>query len=483
MLFMMSAGVFAFVYPQRLPVTAGAAIREISVPDALENSLAHTRQKNTAEKLQSAIKQFTGKSGRVSNRENEVTFKPAQITVNDSSRVTYIFDNAGNIAIKLGEKFSDGSWKNNSQTVYTYNEQGKTTSSSYQYWTNGNWQVRLFTEINYNESGMIAEQTVSEMKETGLQQTARHLFTYTTNGSIATYSSQERSSGAWVNSERSSYTYNGMGSQTGMLYESWTNNSWQPEYRETYTYNGVGAQTGELIENYVESRWVPYSRSTLTYNQFQFAELVLVEKFNGSYWVNDNQIVYSYDFQNFTIAQLSQLWQNNQWINKQRYTIGLTQDGDIASALDEEWIGNDWGNKTLRTFTFSGNKLESELVQKFNQSWENAEKRTYQYDEFGNALVGKSYAWINNNWVEGAGPLTMTYNNGEDEILQFGRIVYIQYTSTTGIGHQPLMDRSFLLEQNYPNPFIILSRSFFVTGWYYQPATCRYTHRWPDFRR
>ncbi|MBI2417052.1 MAG: hypothetical protein HYV28_03985, partial [Ignavibacteriales bacterium] len=207
LLVLLCAGVSSMVFPQHVPVTVHAAARKMSVSDAMEKLFERPGQKNDAARMPVVLpKQFQKQNTAAKNLETE-TFKPGLILIDDTTRVTYIYDDRGLLYITLWEAKQGASWINSQRQTNTYDNAGNRTETIIHEWVNNEWIALYGYEYSYYPNGLVKTEQFAQKAEGGLVNLWHYEYTYDANGNTLTFISKNWANGDWVNTAQTTFSY------------------------------------------------------------------------------------------------------------------------------------------------------------------------------------------------------------------------------------------------------------------------------------
>jgi len=311
------------------------------------------------------------------------------------------------IISELGQNYniSTASWNNNYLTEWAWKDESKVDTIKNFQWENNAWVLKM--RITYAYSGNNISEMVVELwdyDQNVLRYENKYLMSYNTDGDIISRIVQSYVNNNWENNVLDMYSYEAPGLEKVYGRHFWNGSSWVADYRQYHTYLGTKLTSRyDEVLNTTTNAFVPYQKEVFIYQ------------------TSDKHVFYA-----------NQLWN----VDSSRYITNY----------EDYYTRNQFGKITSH--------IQKTLI---NNVLSNNYKIEYEYDQFGNAIKGEAYDWLNNDWaktVSGSYQINMSYNTSEEDYFyHFGKNVNIIYSGVTNLENEINLNISFNLEQNYPNPF------------------------------
>ena len=417
---------------------------------------------------------------------NSIVSKPTKITCSYSSRITYTYDNSGNILTELGEGWNNNGWGNWSRYTYIYDNSGNNLSLLLQSWDNNTWVSYSRNNYTYNNSGKLLTNIFEDnLNSDVLVKFRRDTFTYDNAGNQLTEYRAQWANNGWIDYQRITKTYDNFNHCLTLLYEYNTNGAWEKFqdcqytydnsghvltenwqqllygdiilYKFAHTYDNSGNQLIYLYEVWKNDILAYGFRNTDTYDNSGNRLTHLAERKSDNVWNNDTLFTYTYDNYGNQLTYIQQLWWNNKWFNCVRTTSTYDNTRSLLTLLYEEGEDTSWSYiyKLIYTNDYTGNPLVELSEEYYNNAWINSTKCIYTYDNYANCIRGENYLWWSGSgtWEPNSLQLHLLYNNKQDFFDFTGYTVDIEYEQFLGTHGGKLYLNNFNLLQNYPNPF------------------------------
>ena len=267
---------------------------------------------------------------------------------------------------------------------------------------------------NYDNSDRVIEKITKTWSMNDWENYWRELITYFKDDLIETITYQEWD-GSWINKRMEKYQWNSINLQTEYLIQLWFDNSyWYNSEKYSYSYD----QNNNLINNLHtignDTGWVNDYQYIFTYENNLLSQWLYQywgENYGyGSRWLNGTRMIYDYDDDGRPIDETQQKWnsESSQWINRSRWLKFYNNLNFLVSIHIQEWSDSyEWQESTLDSMV---------------------------YDSHGNKIEVLSANWDGTSWL---------FNS---------RALY-NWIPVTGIEHKQPPIISFILLNNYPNPF------------------------------
>lgn len=142
-------------------------------------------------------------------------------------------------------------------------------------------------------------------------------------------------------------------------------------------------------------------RMTQVFDQNNFAKTQLYEKPNGTGWENYMRNVYTRDQSGNILNMLTEAWTGTQWTSYSRVTVSYSNDLIIMELV--EIYNNGWQNNKKRTYEYNGAGLKTKMVEQiWNLTWQNNLMSVFTYDGNGNMhMFVASYSDGGGPWITG----------------------------------------------------------------------------------
>ena len=239
--------------------------------------------------------------------------------------------------------------------------------------------------------------------------------------------------------------------------QRWNGSAWVDANKYSYRYDENNNRTEELVQQWNGSAWVKNSKILYTYEENNNLTEELWQEWDGSIYVNSKRISYTYDENNNLATTFSQTWDGSAWGNvfaKLSYTY------DENNNLTEELLP---GWKISYTYDENNNQTEELALAWEGYAWVKGWKRSYAYDENNNLTERVGQSWVSTGWfITSKYAYTYDENNNLTEVLgqklnengvvNYEKYLY-KYGSVTKINEDISLINSYILTNNYPNPF------------------------------
>lgn len=204
----------------------------------------------------------------------------------DVVRLTPGYDGMGRITSELIEQNKLNGWSNYRLRHYTYGPQNRKLQMLQEKWSGGTWKNDTKTDYGYDDNGF-QDTVTSQYSETGegWLNGMRLIYTCDVNGNWLEALLESFETGTWTGGHKIIYTNDTRGNIEYETYATLTGNAWVNEFRRVYTYDsGDNAITGKN-ETFTDMQWVPEVTSSYMYYKKDFL-LVIDEdhyRFEASY--------------------------------------------------------------------------------------------------------------------------------------------------------------------------------------------------------
>ncbi len=319
----------------------------------------------------------------------------------DSERLTFIYNLNGNLLTRLCEYWNlqDKQWENFERYIYSYDYNGNKLNELLEYWKNEEWEISEHYTYTYDQNGNV----LTEVWNSGIngKWVETTTYTYHQNGNMLTklYENYE--------GKRNSYTFDNNGNILTSIFEM----DGRMVDSTSCTYNQSGNILTKFHKEYDQQNqnWKNY-RDTYTYDQNGNILIELNENWWQIYWLSANRYTYTYDPNGKKKSKLWDFWQDHSyWQNHERYTYTYDQNASQSTELIEEWswANKQWVNSYLNTYSYDINgDLVSELWRQWvDEKWVNYYLKTCSYDKNREKLKEMEEFWssIAQNWERATG--------------------------------------------------------------------------------
>jgi hypothetical protein len=309
------------------------------------------------------------------------------VTNDTLSRVTYAYDNHGNIAEYLNEKKRNGSWMIGEGDRYntSYNAQGKITEMTYSWYFNGDWALIWKDNFTYDGQGNLLEYKWYDWMEEkwalyqhvirtypNPEQPATTVDTiyyvdneveFRSKDTLIVYDDENRilshltlihNDSAWATSARTNYQYDANGGSVKTI-ETYTGDIWEPSYRYTSRYDDHKSFVEYKKEKYVNGEWILVHQNQYEHSYSSSGDIT--ETITRS-WNNNVKVLKDIskenfsDFQYFTVASASHkiaILEVKVYPNPTAFAISIQSE----TAESTELIINDLAGRTVFRQTLS----------------------------------------------------------------------------------------------------------------------------------
>src|SRR6056297_2361452 len=220
----------------------------------------------------------------------------------------------------------------------------------------------------------------------------------------------------WVNYDRSLKSYNNNNKVIENLSQQWNDasDSWVNLQLKTISYDKSGNKSEILYHQWRKAagKWFSTVRYLMEYNDFGEKHKILIKKYNPSTdtWSNYSRYVFKYD-DNMgpPDVALVEVWNSydETWENRGKYTMDYDVRGNKTKERRATWNESltQWINGMQLKRSYNKNLLMSEIEQRWDfrlQSWNNAIKYNFMYDEEGelSKMIEKRWKGDSAQWVE-----------------------------------------------------------------------------------
>lgn len=350
------------------------------------------------------------------------------------SKTNYIFNKNENLLLIHRKILENDNWVNNLRFIYTYNENNELINYTYELWENEDLISNF--EISY---------------------------TYDSDGNEILSLKKSRLNGVLSNSSKRIYTYDEDFNKIGDLYKKWENDTWVNYLRNTWNFNEENNPTIYLNEHWENNNWVNNLRSHYYYNNngSNSIDSIYGEIWTYDYWTNSSTEVNVYDENNNRLYHLRQHfnpYSSNElnmeydansnlihWVElrqvfthdfKEECTNSYNDEGQLQYTIKENSTNGDWVSSISSTYYFDENTNVNERLGEtlIDNVWENSTRSIYNYDDFGNAILGESFKWEDGNWLQNPDDyIRITYNNGSNIFLSTACKVEAYYSDAMAV--------------------------------------------------
>ena len=222
--------------------------------------------------------------------------------------------------------------------------------------------------------------------------------------------------GTWTNYDRSLKSYSQQNNLIENLSQQWDDLSdrWVNLQLKTISYDKSGNKSEILYHQWRKAagKWFSTVRYLMEYNDFGEKHKILIKKYNPSTdtWSNYSRYVFKYD-DNMgpPDVALVEVWNSydETWENRGKYTMDYDVRGNKTKERRATWNESltQWINGMQLKRSYNKNLLMSEIEQRWDfrlQSWNNAIKYNFMYDEEGelSKMIEKRWKGDSAQWVE-----------------------------------------------------------------------------------
>lgn len=286
------------------------------------------------------------------------------------------------------------------------------------------------------------------------------------NAVIDHYLIEEWNGTGWDPALRYNYSYNSYNNVTEMLAEMY-DQGWINNMLFTYTYDNNQFLIQDYAKFWFLDSWAEISRTTYTNNSIGNPIQVLEESkdFMGTEWYYNSFSTRTYDFADRLSHNIVQAWYEDTWINDYQYYYTYNANGNIQNELDQTWNGANWVNNWQSTYTYSAQNIVTEVLSQIwvDNAWQNDMKETFEYFGKSSGVIINIYDWKGGvtGW-ENTDRITTTFDEfGNDGVSiwevyeEGGWVNFMRWTyswMTTDVIDEEIVPTQYSLS-NYPNPF------------------------------
>ncbi|MFT3794057.1 T9SS type A sorting domain-containing protein [Flavobacterium sp.] len=170
-------------------------------------------------------------------------------------------------------------------------------------------------------------------------------------------------------------------------------------------------------QNWENAHWQDWFKQEITYDAEGFAVQHLYKVWDEATlaWLSSSQTLMTNNASGLPTVLISQSWmaETNSWENASRFTYTYNEQNQTASLNFETWQDGNWLPNWRDSYTHDANHFLTELfTQVWNTDlllWENSTKVTYTNDANGNQLQSVNEQWNQNAWVNSQ-KVTSTFN-------------------------------------------------------------------------
>ena len=285
----------------------------------------------------------------------------SMIYVGEEWRVTgkkrYVYDEEGNLSMRVTLSKSSGEWEDRWRSVVTYNSHGKLIESIYQGMENGHWTNRTLLGSDRNEDNLIVKRFTKEWD--GMD---------------------------WVDIQQIIYEYNQDFEIIYTKMQLWDNDGWENKSDETVLYpNSLEKVTIDRRWDEVELLWENLYRETQTTNEGGTASITIDDIWSDEMWEPRYLVGREYNEDNLEIRRFHKDWDGTNWVYDRQYITTYSSGINYISVF-QEWTDQIWVNKNrnIRDFTSGGNVLNifTEYWSEDTEEWIRQQRYYYFYDLF-----------------------------------------------------------------------------------------------------
>ena len=368
------------------------------------------------------------------------------------SRISYTYDENDNEIQRLCEYYGDSTWDNYDRFINTFDGNGNLLTSTYDRWQYDCWMHYTNYVYTYDNNQNVLEKIQQSYDHGDWKDAYRYSYTYDANGNILTYIySDDIKSKGWDLRTRYEYAYDNEGRRILFAQESWLNGAWEKYWQDTYTYNEAGKLRTLTSENW---ECLPLKqRYTYSYNGVGNMDTSLYEIWDNSCWRDSSLIIYTYNGNNLLDSETRYNRADSLWVYDQRSTYEYRGNCNVHTV--EMWVDTSWFyvSQTIDSLDINNNVLASTNKRFSNGKWSNFTMYNYNYDENSNTTKAEFFYWDNNRWNSQAYNLLLVYNNYQDTIRFIGNMKSMTYVNFTGVEDNIQTVGKYSISQNYPNPF------------------------------
>lgn len=260
----------------------------------------------------------------------------------NDTRTLYTYDANGNRISAVNQNWDGVSWDTASKTDFTYNANNQKLSETVSIWASGAWEALYRFSYAYDANGYIAEELYQEDAGNGLENASRVVYTNDAAGNALIELDQDWLGGTWVNDLQFTRIFNAQNQGVEVILQKWTAGAWANEDKLEYTYHSSG-----YFLSHLEFSWNGTSWDSTSKEYFKYSGNDLIEDstwiFNGGVPEKYARTTYTYDVNGNADVITFLEWNNNSWQNAQRNSYDYnTSYNNIDRLFKEQWTGNLW---------------------------------------------------------------------------------------------------------------------------------------------
>lgn len=199
-----------------------------------------------------------------------------------------------------------------------------------------------------------------------------------------------------------------------------TDDAWVLDKKHTYLYDNQGRIVSDRSDDYEQGKWAPVSMKSLSYNSSGQLDQQLTTLWSAvnKRFENDRREHFYYNLFGLVFEKLTEISLENSWELAERRSYEYNS--SYLKTLETVYSWNpdqlDWDPDTRILFDYNGkNRVSSETVQIWVdtlQSWVNQYSRDFTYDSSDQLVSTTRSEWNNNlgQWI-GQSVVALSYND------------------------------------------------------------------------
>ncbi|MBC8192235.1 MAG: T9SS type A sorting domain-containing protein [FCB group bacterium] len=260
----------------------------------------------------------------------------------------------------------------------------------------------------------------------------------------------------WVNSSTMTFTYDENHELLQRLQLSWDDTEWINYRRHSYIYNTDGERIERLTERWSEDHWDNYQRFSYGYSENGFMIYVLYEPWVAETWINDSQEFHSYNDSGLRDSIIAETWFGSAWSADWKNTYYYNPDSTLSEIYWYQWVDGVWeyNQKAIYTYDADGILLQIMYMNWESGNWVDYLRSTFSYDANGLLHTETNDFWGYSGWPPIIQWLPSNqYKYSYDEAENLTETIWTRWLEIVNIEDQMHRPLTFLLSQNFPNPF------------------------------
>ena len=155
---------------------------------------------------------------------------------------------------------------------------------------------------------------------------------------------------------------------------------------------------------YLNNEWVK-TKETLTLNGKELITYSIGFNVDDSYYCKDE---YTYDDNGNQLTNVHSVYENDAWVCSSKTEKKYDEAGSTLTLIESRYLNNEWVK--ISEYKYINGEEKSIYSVYVDNDGKITGKNEYTYDENGNELSGSYFKYLNNEWIEESGFVTI---NGE----------------------------------------------------------------------